>query len=69
MNKETLLVGRNSDIDAFEEKYYSSKTSKLRAVIISGRDGVGKEAFAKQCLQKIGKDIEKQLHLRFITKL
>ena len=58
MNKETLLVGRNSDIDAFEEKYYSSKTSKRRAAIISGRDGVGKEAFATQCLQKIGKDIE-----------
>ena len=58
MNKETLLVGRNSDIDSFEEKYYSSRTSKLRAAIISGRDGVGKEAFAIQCLQKIGKDIE-----------
>lgn len=42
----------------FEEKYYSSRTSKLRAAIISGRDGVGKEAFANQCLQKIGKDIE-----------
>lgn len=58
MNKETLLVGRNSDIDAFEEKYYSSRTSKLRAAIISGRDGVGKEAFTTQCLQKIGKDKE-----------
>ena len=57
-NKETLLVGRNSDIDAFEEKYYSSRTSKLRAAIISGRDGVGKEAFATQCLHKIGREIE-----------
>ena len=56
--KENLLVGRNRDIDSFEQKYYSSKTSKLRAVIISGRDGVGKEAFATQCLQKIGRDIE-----------
>lgn len=55
---ETLMVGRNSDIDTFENKYYSSNISKLRATIISGRDGVGKEAFAKQCLQKIGKDIE-----------
>lgn len=57
-NSETLMVGRNSDIDTFENKYYSGSTSKLRAVIISGRDGVGKEAFANQCLQKIGKDIE-----------
>lgn len=56
--KETLLVGRNSDIDLFENKYFSARRNILRAVIISGRVGVGKEAFANQCMQKIGKDVE-----------
>ena len=55
-NMETLMVGRNDDIDIFEEKYYSARKASLRAVIISGREGVGKEAFAHQCLLKIGKD-------------
>ena len=57
-NYETIFVGRNSELDDFETKYYSGQTSRLRAAIISGRDGVGKEAFAIQCLQKIGKNIE-----------
>lgn len=56
--RETLIVGRNNDVDTFEEKFYSSRRSQMRSVLISGRDGVGKEAFAKQCLQKMGKDKE-----------
>lgn len=55
-NREILTVGRNKDIDVFEEKFYSGRRSKIRATIISGREGVGKEAFAYQCMQKIGKD-------------
>lgn len=51
---ETIMVGRNDDIAKFEEKYQSIAGFGLRSLIISGRDGVGKETFARQCIQKIG---------------
>lgn len=52
--RESVLAGRNADIDKFENKYLSGKGNKLRAVLISGRDGVGKDFFAKQCAVKTG---------------
>lgn len=51
---ETIMVGRNDDIAKFEDKYQSSRGMNLRALVISGRDGVGKETFAKQCMYKVG---------------
>lgn len=51
---ETTMVGRNDDIAKFEDKFQSIKGMQLRALIISGRDGVGKETFAKQCMYKVG---------------
>lgn len=51
---ETTMVGRNDDIAKFEEKYQSIAGFGLRSLIISGREGVGKETFARQCIQKIG---------------
>lgn len=55
---ETLMVGRNSDIDKFESIYQSSKGMNLKSLIISGRDGVGKDTFITQCLVKMGYDKE-----------
>lgn len=55
---ETTMVGRNNDIAKFEEKFWSGKGNKLRALIISGRNGVGKETFAKQCMYKVGYELE-----------
>lgn len=52
--RESVIAGRNSDIDKFENKFLSAQGNKLRAVIISGREGVGKDFFAKQCAVKTG---------------
>ncbi|MCH5306609.1 MAG: TIR domain-containing protein [Prevotella sp.] len=51
---DSFMVGRNNDIAKFEEKFQSFAGLKLRSLIISGRDGVGKDTFAKQCMQKVG---------------
>lgn len=52
--RETTLVGRNQDIDTFETFLYSQKKKYIRSLIISGRNGVGKDAFARQCVIKMG---------------
>ena len=57
---ETTMVGRNEEISLFEDKFQSSRGMKLRALIISGRDGVGKDTFAKQCLYKVGYPLEQE---------
>lgn len=51
---ETMMVGRNSDIAKFEDKFQSINGINLKALIISGRNGVGKDTFAKQCMNKVG---------------
>lgn len=51
---ETLMVGRNKDIDNFENIYQSARGMNLRSLVISGRDGVGKDMFISKCLDKIG---------------
>ena len=51
---DTIMVGRNEDLAKFEDKFHSLLGLNLRSLIISGRDGVGKETFAKQCMQKAG---------------
>ena len=51
---ETLMVGRNSDIDNFENIYQSARGMSLKALVLSGREGVGKDMFISKCLDKIG---------------
>ena len=58
MARETTIIGRSSEIDTFESQRYSNRGRKLRGLIISGRNGVGKDAFARQCLYKLGKPRE-----------
>ena len=55
---ETLMVGRNADIDNFESIYQSSRGLNIKSLVISGRDGVGKDTFISQCLIKMGYDKE-----------
>lgn len=55
---ETLMVGRNSDIDDFESIFQSSRGLKLKSLVVSGRNGVGKDMFISQCLQKTGYAVE-----------
>ena len=51
---DTMMVGRNNDIARFEDKFQSIGGINLKALIISGRSGVGKDTFAKQCMYKVG---------------
>lgn len=51
---ETMMVGRNADIAKFEDKFQSIHGMNLKALLISGRKGVGKDTFAKQCMYKVG---------------
>lgn len=51
---ETLMVGRNADIEKFEDIYQSARGMNLKALVVSGRDGVGKDMFISKCLDKIG---------------
>lgn len=55
---ETLLVGRNREVDKFEDIYQSARGMALKVFVISGRDGVGKDMFISKCLDKIGYDAE-----------
>lgn len=55
---ETLMVGRNREVDKFEDIYQSARGMTLKAFVISGRDGVGKDMFISKCLDKIGYDAE-----------
>ena len=48
---ETMMVGRNTDIAKFEDKFQSINGMNLKALLISGRKGVGKDTFAKQCIR------------------
>ena len=56
--RETELIGRQGELGQFEQIRYSMNGQELRALIISGRPGVGKEAFARQCLFKQGRSQE-----------
>ena len=56
--RETGLVGRQEELSQFEQLRYSMNGQYLRALIISGRPGVGKDAFAKQCLYQMGRPHE-----------
>lgn len=57
---DTTMVGRNSEISNFEEKFQSSLGLNLKALIVSGREGIGRETFAKQCMYKVGYALEQE---------
>ncbi len=54
MQLDNLMVGRNVDIAKFEDKFQSLRGFNLKALIVSGRNGVGKDTFAMQCMKKVG---------------
>ena len=58
--RETFFVGRNDEIDKFQNFIYSADVSQYRAVLISGRKGVGKKRFARRCMLQLGMDLESE---------
>ena len=55
---ESVMTGRNDEISTFERKLYSNRGRHARALIVSGREGVGKQTFIKQCFAKVGYVLE-----------
>ena len=48
--RESIFVGRNDKIEEFQNKLYSGVTHIKKALITSGRDGVGKKKFVTKCI-------------------
>ena len=50
------FVGRSREIDDFEKLQYSHDSAYTNAVIVSGRPGVGREAFVRECIRRLSHD-------------
>lgn len=46
------FVGRNNEIEQFQNIYYSEKASYTNVLVVSGRPGVGREAFVRECIHQ-----------------
>lgn len=46
------FVGRNNEIEQFQNILYSERASRTNAIVVSGRAGVGREAFARECIRQ-----------------
>lgn len=46
------FVGRNSEIEQFQNLLYSGKASHTNVFVLSGRPGVGREAFVRECIRQ-----------------
>jgi hypothetical protein len=53
--RETVFVGRNEEIETFEERYSSYELQPIAFFITSGLDGIGRKSFTKAALKKIDK--------------
>lgn len=51
---ESTFVGRSREIEAFQNKYYSNRGYYYKVLVVSGREGVGKDVFARYCLNQMG---------------
>lgn len=47
------FVGRNNEIEQFQTLFYSERASRLNALIVSGRPGVGREAYIRECIRQM----------------
>ena len=46
------FVGRNNEIEQFQNLVYSERVSKINALVVSGRPGVGREAYVRECIRR-----------------
>ena len=47
-----FFVGRNSEREQFQNLLYSEKASRINALIVSGRPGIGREAYVRECIRE-----------------
>lgn len=50
------FVGRSQEIEKFQNILYSERFSSTKVVIVSGHLGVGREAFARECIRQVCKE-------------
>lgn len=46
------FVGRNSEIEQFQNLLYSERATMTNALVVSGRPGVGREAYVRECIRQ-----------------
>lgn len=46
------FVGRNNEIEQFQNLIYSERLSRINALVVSGRPGVGREAYVRECIRQ-----------------
>ena len=46
------FVGRNSEIEQFQNLLYSERATLTNALVVSGRPGVGREAYVRECIRQ-----------------
>lgn len=46
------FVGRNNEIEQFQSLLYSERASQICALVVSGRSGVGREAYVRECIRQ-----------------
>lgn len=46
------FVGRNGEIEQFQNLLYSERASRINALVVSGRPGVGREAYVRECIRQ-----------------
>lgn len=49
--REELFVGRNTEIEELEAKLYTGNYADVKAIVVSGRPGVGRRKFIKKYVQ------------------
>lgn len=62
------FLGRNTEIEQFQNIYYSERAAKTSALVVSGRQGVGREAFVRECIRQEKGQIEYEPYTLSIGK-
>lgn len=50
-NRYSVFVGRRNEIEQFQKLLYSDRAFRTKAIFVSGRIGVGREAFVRECIR------------------
>ena len=50
-NSVVPFVGRTQEMEQFQNLLYSERHLTTKSVVISGHTGVGREAFARECVR------------------
>lgn len=51
--RENVFVGRNEEIELFEDRFSAYELAKIVFFITSGLDGIGRKSFTKAALKKV----------------